>query len=433
MTESCSDKFDPDVRDQIDLTVVHGSWRKEDANRLYIEEAVARHKNVKAITAYMPEPFGTHHSKMIITVRHDDLAQVCIFTANLIARDWNMCQAVWRSPLLPLLKSPDSPKLTENVGSGLRFKFDLLSYLRAYQKRLQDLVSTLEKYNFNEIRAALIASTPCRQGLGVAAQSSTRWGWPGLQNVLDQIQCKSSDPHIVVQISSVATLGVQDTYLRKTIFSALAHSKDRPSSNKPEYSIIFPTAEEIRRSVTGYACGASIHMKIQTPQQVKQLEYLRPYLCHWAPDLRNQENVRRAGRRRAGPHIKTYVRFTDEGMTKIDWAMVTSANLSKQAWGAEAGKDGAVRICSYEIGVILWPALWQESPNEEVEMVPTFKKDEPERMADEAKLQGHQNVRVGFRMPYDLPLVPYKSHEEPWCATKTYTEPDWMGGVWGTN
>jgi hypothetical protein len=38
---------------------------------------------------------------------------------------------------------------------------------------------------------------------------------------------------------------------------------------------------------------------------------------------------------------------------------------------------------------------------------------------------------VGFRMPYDLPLVPYSKEEEPWCATSNYNEPDWRGSTWG--
>ena len=389
---------------------------------------MARHNNVKAITAYMPEAYGTHHSKMIITVRHDDLAQVCIFTANLIEQDWDMCQAVWMSPLLPLLQAPDDPKATDKIGSGSRFKFELLSYLRAYNNKLRDLVSTLEKFDFGSVRGALIASTPCRQK-SVTENSQALWGWPGLAKVLQQIPCKGLTPRIVVQVSSVATLGVRDNYLRNTFFAALAHSSNQPKA-KPKYSIVFPTAGEIRRSINGYACGGSIHMKTQSPQQVKQLEYLRPLLCRWAPDLRQEQDVKRAGRRRTGPHIKTYIRFADEAMSTIDWAMVTSANLSKQAWGAERDKEGAVRISSYEIGVVVWPTLWDESSDGPVEMVPTFKKDEPDKPSNTVSLQRENVTRVGFRMPYDLPLVSYGEEDKPWCATKNYTEPDNFGRVW---
>ena len=304
---------------------------------------------MRSVVAYMPEAFGTHHSKMIILTRHDDLAQVVIFTANLIERDWQMCQAVYTSPLLPLLSHPDEPKETDKVGSGSRFKFDLLSYLRAYGNRLQDLATTLEKYDFNAVRAALVASVPCRQSQ-TPDSSLTIWGWPGLQRVLSQIPCiKSKDkPRIVVQVSSIATLGVDDKYLRKTFFSALVkasnHSPSKIEDGDAEFKIVFPTAEEIRRSISGYECGASIHMKTQTSQQARQLQYLRPMLCQWAGDTGTQvaaspdsQGAQRAGRRRAGPHIKTYIRFSNSSMRRIDWAMVTSANLSKQAWCPEPG------------------------------------------------------------------------------------------------
>lgn len=39
------------------------------------QEACSRYPNVEPIVAYMPERFGTHHSKMMILLRHDDLAQ----------------------------------------------------------------------------------------------------------------------------------------------------------------------------------------------------------------------------------------------------------------------------------------------------------------------------------------------------------------------
>ena len=46
-----------------------------DGGLIVIQEACSRYPNVEAIVAYMPEAFGTHHSKMMILLRHDDLAQ----------------------------------------------------------------------------------------------------------------------------------------------------------------------------------------------------------------------------------------------------------------------------------------------------------------------------------------------------------------------
>ena len=96
--------------------------------------------------------------------------------------------------------------------------------------------------------------------------------------------------------------------------------------------------------------------------------------------------------------------------------LVTSANLSKQAWGEAQNAAGEIRVSSYELGVLVWPELFGEKAT----MIPTF-------MADTPPLAGNGELIVGARMPYDLPLVPYAKEDEPWCATKSYQELDWMG------
>ncbi len=115
----------------------------------------------------MPEMFGTHHSKMMILLRHDDTAQVVITTANMIPRDWaNMTQGVWQSPLLPLAGG-EQPGAGEAppTGSGAKFKIDLLNYLRAYNTKravCKSLVDKLAGFDFSAVRGALIASVPGR-------------------------------------------------------------------------------------------------------------------------------------------------------------------------------------------------------------------------------------------------------------------------------
>ena len=284
--------------------------------------------------------------------------------------------------------------------------------------------------------------------------------------------------HFELQISSVATLGQTDKWLREVLFDSMSpqtnvdaetHSHSRPGSGPsshhrhlpqnsltaaPKYSIIFPTPDEIRRSLNGYASGSSIHMKLGTAAQQRQLRYLHPYLCQWAgdgegcsdgskPEGTTETEARNAGRRRAAPHVKTYIRFSDaERMDSIDWAMVTSANLSTQAWGAGVNANGEVRICSWEIGVVVWPDLFAGGESEGVvaKMVPCFKRDLPLDDAhqgtgcvsdgSEDSQHAPQSVVVGFRMPYDLPLAPYAPGDTPWCATANYAEPDWLGQTW---
>lgn len=303
-------QLDPDVRAIIKVHVVHGSWRKEDVNRLSLYKVAKLYPNVDVVTAYMPEAFGTHHSKMIILFRHDDLSQVIILTGNFIQRDWSMSQAVWRSPLLPLLhkEHPLYSPTAASPGSGLRFKHDLMAYLNTYGSKLKNLTADLGKYDFRTIKAALVASVPGKQNLrSIDPNTETLWGWPGLKHVLSSIRSRASqvesseekmamkksspgtDPHIVIQVSSVASVG--EKWLFTVLFPALATMGEYSQGGchdsnvkraKPRYSIVFPTADTIRKSVNGYDVGASIHMKTQTPTQAKQLSDIRPMLCHWA-------------------------------------------------------------------------------------------------------------------------------------------------------
>jgi tyrosyl-DNA phosphodiesterase-1 len=98
--------------------------------------------------------------------------------------------------------------------------------------------------------------------------------------------------------------------------------------------------------------------------------------------------------------------------------LVTSANLSKQAWGEAKNAAGESRVSSYELGVLIWPELFGCKAT----MVPTFKTDIP---SVTGKPVGE--LIIGARMPYDLPLIPYTKEDEPWCATKSYQELDWKG------
>ena len=404
--------------------------------------------------------FGTHHSKAMVLFRHDDLAQVVILTANFIERDFRMSQAIWRTPLLPLQKDPASPNdPMPPLGSGTRFKHDLLAYFHGYSRNgkaiLRDLISQLQDYNFSAVRGALIGSIPGLQKPGRFGAEDLdrvgRWGLPALKRILGCIPSKpapSSDyipqPQLIVQVSSIASVG--EKWLLSTLIPILSTTAPVPKPLVPlpkaKTSIIFPTATAIRNCIDGYGSGGSIHMKTTTPTQAKQLAVFKPMLCHWSSPPAPQTStpashsapVRQAGRGLAAPHIKTYIRFSSAAMNTIDWAMMTSANLSTQAWGSSPNASGEVKICSYELGVVVWPALWDDDAEQgsgSARMVPVFGRDMP---ASDEQPEGSESrkegVTVGWRMPYDLPLVPYGEDEKPWCATEACNEPDWMGRVW---
>ena len=439
------EQFDPDIRHLVSVKLVHGFWKRESENKIYIDEACARFPNVRSVTAYMPDPFGTHHTKMMVVFRYDDLAQVIIHTANMIPKDWNnMTQAVWRTPLLTQLPANTEDRThyrhSDNlppIGSGGRFKHDFLRYLKAYEKKTAALVSELSKYDFSAVRGALVGSVPSKINLKATSPEGPLWGWPALRRVLRLVPSDTPSaqpstnqhnqssttrhPHIVCQVSSIATLS--KAWIEDTFFSILATtSSSQTFKRAPRFSIVFPTAEEVRRSLDGYASGHSIHIRIQSAAQRKQLDILRPYLCRWGSSSHGG-----ALRQLAAPHIKTYIRFSSLSETSIDWALLTSANLSTQAWGGvPATSNGEVRIQSYELGVLIWPELYAdaEGAGKEAKMLPVLGTNDP------SESDALETTLVGLRLPYDLPLTPYSQSDMPWCPHETYTEPDRHDRTW---
>uniref|UniRef100_M4B9X5 Tyrosyl-DNA phosphodiesterase n=1 Tax=Hyaloperonospora arabidopsidis (strain Emoy2) TaxID=559515 RepID=M4B9X5_HYAAE len=59
------------------------------------------------------------------------------------------------------------------------------------------------------------------------------------------------------------------------------------------------------------------------------------------------------------PHIKSYVRFnpSKEESGELDWAILTSSNLSKAAWGTLQKNKTQFMIRSYELGVMFLPPV----------------------------------------------------------------------------
>ena len=333
-----------------------------------------------------------------------------------------MTNAIWSSPMLPLSQSEEKQDFT--IGSGYKFKSDLLSYLRAYNTKrsvCRPLVDSLAKFDFSAVRGTLIASVPGRQAVETDPRE-TRWGWAALKQAMRVVPVQPGNSEVVVQVSSVATLGGTDAWIQRTLFDSI--SSAAMSTSRPKFKVVFPDSSEIRRSLDGYASGGSIHTKIQSAQQAKQLQYLRPIFCHWANDsekgveLAEDVTVRDAGRKRAAPHVKTYIRY---GQDSIDWALLTSANLSKQAWGDAQSGSSEFRISSWEIGVLVWPELFAGN----AKMIGTFKTDSPSPF----EVQGDCPL-VGLRIPYNLPLQSYSMDEVPWVATMKHTVPDWMGMTW---
>ncbi|KAK6352314.1 hypothetical protein TWF730_009144 [Orbilia blumenaviensis] len=173
-----------------------------------------------------------------------------------------------------------------------------------------------------------------------------------------------------------------------------------------------------------------------------------------------------AERGKATPHIKTYNCFSppradNEGceytkdyddeneigaptIVPMDWAMITSANLSKQAWGNPArgsGHSATSKIQSYEVGVLVHPGLWKDllkGDTGSVTMSAVGGKDwlagGGTRVRDTDVSESMDGkcgtIKIGIRLAYDYPLKPYTNSDEPWCKDTSYTVRDWKGITW---
>jgi tyrosyl-DNA phosphodiesterase-1 len=286
----------------------------------------------------------------------------------------------------------------------------------------------------------------------------TLYGYPSLGRALRTISSHraktesplsgSPNPHVVCQVSSIATLPM--TWLNQFLTAIFPQKASSQMEN--HFSIIYPTPNNVACSLDGYASGGSIHTKAQRTAHLKQISLLRRYLCQWT----RGPNARcRANRDQAAPHVKTYVCFREKPTMEnpspdIDWAMLTSANLSTQAWGTLRAKDKEIVVQSYEIGVLVWPELFTDNFDNTEEfahtgaaskqmdgdecghgpprLIPVFGQDSP--LDNDQVVDNQQETLVGLRLPYDLPLTPYAQEDIPWSPQGTYTMLDRCGRRW---
>uniref|UniRef100_T1KMU2 Aprataxin and PNK-like factor PBZ domain-containing protein n=1 Tax=Tetranychus urticae TaxID=32264 RepID=T1KMU2_TETUR len=151
---------------------------------------------------------------------------------------------------------------------------------------------------------------------------------------------------------------------------------------KPPLKLVFPCVEDVRNSLEGYKAGGSLPYSDSTHQ--KQL-YLTKFLHRWKSDKK--------GRTRASPHIKSYFRVSPD-MKQIHYAVLTSANLSKAAWGGLEKQSSQLCIRSYELGVLFLPKIFGQQD--------TFV------VSDGLVVIGDgEKDPISFPLPFDLPLTRY--------------------------
>lgn len=129
----------------------------------------------------------------------------------------------------------------------------------------------------------------------------------------------------------------------------------------------------------------------------------------WNSDLRK--------RTKSLPHIKTYCRISDD-CTKMSWFLLTSANLSKAAWGKKTLSDQSDYILSYEAGVLFVPQFvvicFILFFFFTIIIIFLFLQTGCDAFSVGDNQQNSNSST--FPLPFDLPLTSYRKNDQPWVA-----------------
>lgn len=347
--------------------------------------------NVTEHLVKMKDPFGIHHSKVGVYVYTDNSLRVVVSTANLYFEDWNYYnQGLWVSPLCPVLSSDQS----EVAGDGpTNFKTSLVSYLNSYDVPvLKQWIDYIKRADFSAVKVHLVTSVPGHHTPTIRPSNCHLHRVGELLSKHCTLPAKTTPTSegplswgIIAQSSSIGNLGkAPGDWLRSSLLRSLATHKDcrLPMNSNATISVVYPSKSNVLGSYYGPNGGGCLpYSKAAHEKQT----WLKDYLHVWRADDLN--------RSRAMPHIKTYCRVSP-CTTKLAWFLITSANMSKAAWGSSVNKKGSSYVRSYEVGVLFFPNHF----NEEYFQI---------------KDTGESNRMFPFI--YDIPLTSYQKEDEPWC------------------
>ncbi|KAM8921329.1 tyrosyl-DNA phosphodiesterase 1 [Pelodytes ibericus] len=385
------------------LLIVHGEKRESKAR---LHEDAHPYENIRLCQAKLDIAFGTHHTKMMLLLYKEGI-RVVIHTSNLIRDDWHQkTQGIWLSPLYPRIAEGASISAGE---SPTNFRADLIAYLASYNSpSLKEWIDIIKQHNLSETRVYLIGSSPGRyQG-----NDREKWGHLRLRKILREHTSVSATEEawsVIGQFSSIGSMGTDKSKwlhseFRESLRTIGTSVKSLGKMETPLH-LIYPSVDNVRTSLEGYPAGGSLPYSIQTAQKQP---WLHSYFHRWKAET--------SGRSRAMPHIKTYMRISPD-FQELAWFLVTSANLSKAAWGSFEKNGAQMFIRSYELGVLFLPSA--------------FGSDTGKFSVKTNIYSRSQDPKSAFPVPYDLPLEHYSGKDRPWVWNIPYVNaPDTNGNIW---
>ena len=448
---------------RVPVLLINHCFAKEDEDR--DRRQLARHPNVKFCRAPNVARWGAQHTKMLLLfgdqgltvvihtgVRHSHVVEASV-------------QGLWVSPVFPLrrrgVEKADRLDLPPRTGSG--FERDFLQYLQAYQGPCTLPHSGWDKADgqvmaevFRKVRAHDLTGTSVRLVASVPGRhKDDSWGLRKLHRQLVEagVGWEPGD-ELIANASSIGALGATaNDWWRGQLLHAMMGARAGTASHAtcPELKFVYPSVKEVAGSVYGYAGGGKLPV---ARAKLEKMGYLRDAAHVWRAEWDE--------RTRYLPHIKTYCCYSAVTQA-LRWFLLTSANLSHPAWGAEQkllGPSGGRRkelhsgqeqyIQSYELGVLFaggdfvplqhrvrlrdgWRGrgcgLTLAIPG--TKAARNVRQNAPRPFS--ARLPAaHCAVRPRrpLPVPYDLPLSQYAAEDVMWACDVTYLEPDVRGQRW---
>lgn len=399
------------------LIIVHG--QKDNAPFLQSLERLGMDAEQYCVVSPDVPPYGTYHSKAFFLLYPTGM-RVIIHTANLLYSDVNNKSQTAFVQDFPF-KDAESPASSD-------FEKQIEQYARSLglpARQLSHALDLLTKIDFSSARAHLIASVPSKP-FEYRDADQVKYGHPRLKECLEKepfFDKKFAGAPIVAQFSSIGNLSTNFLRGFTQSLSSGRYGEQRHPLGAPAVAgrenaalcpleLVWPSVEEIRDSLEGWFAGGSIP---GYPDRIRKPFLMPRYHC-W--------DGSKAGRQRAMPHMKTYLRYDSES-TEIAWVCITSHNLSKAAWGEQVQSKkynaSLFRILSYELGVLIVPSLEMayrnhrhagfcctgepqhitSGPSRSICFLPWTKDDQNIISANDDFIQ------VRIPLPFPIPCVPY--------------------------
>jgi tyrosyl-DNA phosphodiesterase-1 len=285
------------------------------------------------------------------------------------------------------------------------------------------LQQQLSRYDFSSAGATLIPSVP---GYYSLPDSCNEQGYLKLKSAIGAYTNTNSASECGPLICQFSSLGALSEKWLKEFVSSISIPKREDvregGVGKMKGSgqlidlvkLVYPTVEEIRLSIEGYAGGQSVPVRTQNASK----PFLKPLYCKWA----SSESGNPAHKPYNVPHVKSYFQLTSD-KSAMEWFVMGSHNLSKAAWGEVInGKYGkCLRVSSWELGVFMSPQLTGGR------LVPCG--CGTSRIASEHQDQGDAPRDMIIPLPYLKEPQQYNwtSGDIPWAVDESYIIPDKFG------